>query len=346
MSVNQAHIARQLGISQRTVSAALAGTGRVSEKRRSQVLQAAQRLGYRLNSAARAQRMQRFDAVGLLLSTEEGRSYLPQGLFNGIHDALHDAGKHLAIAKLPDAELVQQGIFPRILQQWCCDGLLVNYTDRLPEGMTARLRAEAVPSIWMNRKQPTDAVYYDDFGGAEQATEHLLSLGHRRILYLDFVGAQPMDGVHYSRVDRRAGYEAAMRQAGRQALFSDSLIGTPSRDRLDALVALLSRPDRPTAILTYDAAHRVLYAAALVGLRVPADLSLMTFGDEAFGTSAQHGEMYLGRSIAQMGLPTAEVGRQAVALLQQKIDEPQRVLNSRVLPLVLQAGDSCGGIGI
>jgi LacI family transcriptional regulator len=340
--VSQAQIAQHLGISQRTVSAALSRSGRVSGRRREEILRAADELGYQLNTAARAQRTRRFDAVGLVLSEDEGRSHLPRGLFDGIHDALMRQHMHLAVAKLPDAELAAEGAFPRIVQTWCCDGLLINYTDRLPHGMEARLAGSHVPCIWINCKRPTDCVHYDDFQGSYEATRQLLALRHQRILYLDFVSSQQPQEVHYSRLDRREGYVAAMAHSGLQPVLATQWAGTPPEQRLDALVQMLSSPDRPTAILTFDSGQRVLYAAALVGLQVPRDLSIVEFSE--LRAAGAVGEGYLGRRISQAGVPTALAGERAVDLLIQKITDPARTLPPVALPLQWVEGQTTGPV--
>ena len=74
-----------------------------------------------------------------------------------------------------------------------------------------RLRALQTPAIFINVKQEFDAVHPDDLRGGEIATEHLLQLGHTRIAY---ARAAVNLKEHYSEIDRRLGYEAAMQSAG------------------------------------------------------------------------------------------------------------------------------------
>lgn len=337
-------IAAEVGVSPNTVLRVLRQENKEvwpsAIRRGEQIRSLAQRLGYMPNGSARAIRSGRFNAVGLLLSTDEGRSYLPHHLFNGIHDALLEVGMHLTVAKLPDEELTRQGIYPRILKEWCCDGLLINYTDRLPRGFERRVASNNTPCVWINRKRPTDAVYYDDYRGGYEAARHLLSLHHERVMYLDFVDtARHDDDLHYSRADRRAGYIAAMREAGLSPRLGEALVGTPIEARHTALASLLRQADRPTAILGYDAGYRVLYAAALAGLSVPADLSVMSFG-ELHGPAGQvsRGETDLGPDMTFMGLPTHRLGGAAVSYLLERIEGSTSPRDAEVLPLELMPG--------
>lgn len=339
-------IAAQVGASPNTVLRVLRGQNKEiwpSAIRRGEAVRAAARkMGYLPNGSARAMRSGRHNAVSLVLSTDAGRSYLPDGLFAGIHDALSAKGIRLIVSKLPDATLTDAHVMPVVLREWSCDGLLINYTDRVPEKMIRLLANYRIPSVWINRQSPADCVCYDDAGAAQAATRHLLALGHRRIAYLDFSPLSQWPTAHCSRADRYAGYATAMQQAGLTPACRDHVAGVPIAGRLDATVALLRGAGRPTAVLTFDAGLRLLHAAAVAGLRVPQQVSLMTFGPKDLDGNDPLGEEFHGRRLAMMCIPVAEAGRQAVAMLLRKIAAPAAALPARVLPLTLDPGDTCG----
>ena len=310
-------IARKAGVSPNTVLRVLRGENKEvwpSAIRRAEVIRdMAREIAYLPNSSARAMRRGKFNCVALVLSADQGRSYLPNELFNAIHDALAERGMRLIVSKLPDAQLTSEELVPTILKEWSCDGLLINYTDHVPQGMVELIGRYRIPSVWINCRQPVDCVYYDDFGGAMEATQHFLKLGHRRIAYLDFVTLDRPETSHYSRIDRYEGYAQAMRAAGLVPVAQGQFAGIAVPRRLEMLLKLLSSPERPTAIISYDAGERLLYAAALKGLRVPEDLSLMTFGPlYAPANEVATGENYIGKSAAVMRLTSENAGRQAV----------------------------------
>jgi DNA-binding LacI/PurR family transcriptional regulator len=119
--------------------------------------------------------------------------------------------------------------------------------------------------------------------------------------------------------------------------------GVPVEQRLEWTKQLLTGPDRPTAIVCYDGGERVLYAAGLAGLSVPKDLSIVTFSPKP--PPAQpfaRGEMYIGRDLTTVRVPTEEAGRQAVLMLLKKIENPQKALPPFVVRMELDAGDTCG----
>jgi LacI family transcriptional regulator len=338
-------VAKQAGVSPRTVTRVMRGDTKEcwpsAVARAEKIRKIARELGYRPNSSASAIRKGRFDCLGLLLSADEGRSNLPPLLLDGIHDELLKRQMHLTLAKLPDQDLVEQGAFPRILQECCCDGLLVNYTDRIPFAMLKRLDEDPVPSMWLNCKLKQDCIHYDDFQAGIDATKQLIELGHRQIAYLDFTQFHVQPDSHYSRVDRHAGYVQTMTQAGLTPTPRQQFSGIQGKARLNALLQLLQSPNRPTAIISYDAEHRVLLAAAMSGLSVPRDLSLISFDEQnPAGATDEQGENYIGIDISKMRIPTMLAGQRAVELLIEKIEHTNKVIEPCVLPLTLDAGQT------
>ncbi len=340
-------IATEVGVSTNTVLRVLRGENKEvwpsAIRRAGEIRALASQLGYLPNGSARAIRRGRFNCVSLVLSTSEGRSYLPPDLFNEIHDSLAEQNTRLIVSKLTDARLTDRDAVPSILRDWSCDGLLINYTDHIPPAMVELLERYSIPSIWLNSRQSGDCVYYDDFGGAMAATQHLIKLGHRRIDYVDFITIESPRRTHYSRIDRYEGYKQAMKLAGLLPTDRSRYADVPTSDRLNATRALLKQENRPTAVISYDSGERFLYAASLVGMEVGKDVSFITFEPKppAAATYAR-GESYFGRAIGTMRIPAEIAGRRAVEMLQQKIEEPDRKLPACVVPLELIPGDTCG----
>jgi len=305
-------IAARAGYSFQAVSQALNGTGALKDSTRTHILEVARRMGYRPNGFARAVRTGRFGNVGLLLSTVKLFSYLDDEFLDGVHDALAERNYHLTVAKLPDAELTSGERVPKLLRELAVDGLLVNYTHGIPQDMIELLKAHGVPSVWVNSRQRADCVFPDDAAAAEDATSRLLRLGHERVAFIDMFGRKTPDR-HYSIEERRAGYRRAMRAAG----LSPRVIGCDlARD--DWISTWLDARARPTAVVTYSLALcvPVIVAAERRGLRVPEDLSVITF-------ASGHAQR-VGLEPTTVRHPWRRVGEQAVAMLERKIARPHK----------------------
>ncbi|MEE9403564.1 MAG: LacI family DNA-binding transcriptional regulator [Algisphaera sp.] len=335
MVVTVQQIARETGLSQPTVSQVLNNKAqRYSADTRQRVLDTAERLGYRPNSAARSLLTGRFNCATLLMGSEYSHNMLSQGLLSGIHDELASNEMHLTLAKLPNELLTDEKYVPRLLREWTADGLLINFNAMIPPALIDLVRKYQLPSVWINSIHPADCVHPADLAGGRVATQKLLDAGHRKIGYVDynygFNDAVPPQ--HYSAVDRRAGYAQMMREMGLTAQFINAEVCLSNDQRLTHMREVLSQPDRPTAIVTVsitDAIH-VYVAAQSLGLSLPKDLSLIAFDSEAaFGRHL---------NIDAMVVPEYQEGREAVRMLMAKIAKPDETVPACVIEMPYDSG--------
>lgn len=227
-----------------------------------------------------------------------------------------------------------------------CDGYVyvnpyLEQLDRAPrfgarQGEVVSRRSNPPTMIIGARPNRVELSYVDvdNIGLAEQAVDHLVSLGHRRI---GFVGG----GLDLSNnVDRMQGFRSACRRHG--ISIDEKHVHIAGGWKLDppgvaAMTDLLRRKDRPTAIFAggYYFALDVYAACARAGLAMPADLSVVGVDDPA---SAEH----LSPPLTTMRQPLIEMGRAAVSALfetsgEQSVGRTQRTL----LPELVRRGSTC-----
>src|SRR5688572_23581049 len=347
MSVTIKEIARRTGLSIPTVGNVLGrSASRYSAETRRRVLEAAQEMGYRPNSSARAMRQGRFGCAALILSRsrQQTHSYIPPGLLDGLDDELAQHDMHLTVTRLSDEELSHDDFVPKVLRQHMADGMIVNYTHGIPAGMLELIHAHHTPAVWLNAKLAEDCVYPDEFAAARSVTQELLSLGHRRIALVHLVERLSQAGsfddnrgqMHYSAVDRAAGYVAVMSEAGLEprVLSHDRYI---ERDEvMSACRALLGSVDRPTAVLAYSENEGLALATAArtLGLEIPRDLSMVLFAPAA--------AWFAGYALSAAAVPTQEMGRRAVQMLLRKLSEPAEPCAPEAIPFSLSDRGSIG----
>ena len=328
--VTIAQIAKEAGAAKSTVSCVLNGKLKesgASALRIQQIQEVAQRLNYRPSAAARAMRTGRFNAIGLMMSAVPGRISPFIELWLGILGELHAKNLSLNVSRLPDEELTSEGFVPRMLGEWAVDGLLIDYVREAPERMVQLIRQHHIPSVWLNTRFEHDCVYPDDIAATRLATEHLLRLGHTRIAY-----RTDSPTSHYSHADRQQGYEEAMLTAGLSPWAHRSERYLDAGQRLSAARALLAKPDRPTAIITYNPEDCLPYLTAALerGMQVPRDLSLVTISTDM--------QMHTGFDVATLLIPANALGRAAVNMLLAKVQDPTKALPSVAIPFVFHAG--------
>ncbi len=342
MSITIKEIAQSTGLSIPTVGNVLGRAAhRYSEATQQRVRKAAAELGYIPNSSARAIRHGRFDCAQLVLSRskQQTHSYIPTGLLDGLDEELASHSMHLTVSRLSDEELTSQEILPKVLREHMADGMIVNYTHDIPPKMLELIRAHRTPAVWINNKLPEDCVYPDDVHAAQSATEELIRLGHRRIVLVHMNARLGRHGtlkdnwssIHYSAADRAAGYRQAMSAAGLSAriISHDEFIDEPQH--VDTCVALLRAADRPTAVLVYseNEMHALVCAARVVGLKIPGHLSVVGCMPATAWIA--------GYQVGIVAIPTVEVGRRAVRMLQEKIKTPAKVFKPEPIAYKLMA---------
>jgi DNA-binding LacI/PurR family transcriptional regulator len=337
MSVTIKEIARRTGLSIPTVGNVLGrAASRYSAETRQRVLKAAADLGYKPNASARAMRQGRFGCASLVLSRskQQTHSHIPNRLLDGLEDELAQHDMHLTVSRLTDEELITNDFVPKVLRQHMADGMIVNYTHEIPPAMLELIRAHHTPAVWLNAKLDADCVYPDDYGAAKSATEHLIKFGHKRIALVHMIAPFPWYPNfqaswrvrHYSVSDRAAGYTDAVADAGLppRIFWHDRLVG--ELEQFEACRALLSTPDRPTAMLLYSEAEvgAVVCAAKVLGLKIPQDLSILAFMPLAMTLA--------GERITNVAIPTEEQGRRAIRMLLEKLTSPEKICSAQALP--------------
>ncbi|MDX6262706.1 MAG: LacI family transcriptional regulator [Kribbellaceae bacterium] len=189
----------------------------------------------------------------------------------------------------------------------------------------ARLPLVVVDPISIAQPDVT-SVGSTNFAGGMAATQHLLSLGHRRIAYL---GGPPSSGCNQARLN---GFRGAMEAAGvsvprdyvwlREFLYEDGLAGGAD---------LLDLPEPPTAIFagSDETALGVMEAARARGLRVPEDLSVIGFDDTQVARLASPQLTTIRQPLREMGAVALRTALQLAA--GEKVDSHHVELATRLV---------------
>lgn len=152
------------------------------------------------------------------------------------------------------------------------DGVVV--LDHFDPLIAGAIRAADLPAVLLNAAPNGihPAFIPDDREGGRKAAEALLGQGHRHVI---FAGDEHNLSLHFSFADRLAGATDAMTTAG--APPPSVLQARPA----ETIAQILSMRPRPTAIIAYHAMTAIWLHQALWrhGVRVPDDMSLVTFDD-------------------------------------------------------------------
>jgi LacI family transcriptional regulator len=236
-------VAELAGVSLKTVSRVVNHETGVRPETEGRVRAAVETLGYRANDIARNLRRGRPSAtIGLVI--EDVRNPFYSAVARAVEQVARDHGHAVVIANSDEDAAAERTAAVSLLERRVT-GLLI-----VPAGRDhAYLRNEVrlgTPVVFIDRPADSiqaDEVLLDNAGGAHQAAEHLLALGHRRIA----VVADSPDIVTIA--ERLSGYRRTVEAAGLDV--DETLIRPGLHDVRDAEAAtfdLLALPDPPTAI--------------------------------------------------------------------------------------------------
>ncbi|MFS0866102.1 LacI family DNA-binding transcriptional regulator [Microbacterium sp. 179-B 1A2 NHS] len=265
-------VARAAGVSTATVSRALSGRGRISDATRVRVRAAAADLGYVVSSAASTLATGRTANIGVVVPLLD--RWFFSNVLDGIASVLAAHGYDITLYSMGDDPVQRDRVLDVSLRRGRVDGLIVLSLD-LADDELDRLLGLELPIVGLGATSARLPVLrVDDSAVARVATEHLLSLGHRRIAHIGFSRAGD-PGFDIPSL-RRAGFAAAMTDAGipdPRFAAADFTIEDGHRAAAD----LLGGPDRPSAIFAAsdEMAFGALFAARERGLDVPGDLSVI-----------------------------------------------------------------------
>ena len=269
-------VAQAAGVAIATVSAALNRSAPVSEQTRARVLAAAQQLGYSPNGIARSLRRGHTRLIALVVSDITNPFF--GALARAVETAALESGFAVIVSNTDENPQREREALQMLREQRVA-GVLLAPCGRgadYPSGLDA---IQALPLVTLDREVAglqRDFVGLDNAAAGRIVTEYLIRLGHRRI---GFVGGP----TGLANADaRRAGYEAALRAAG---LAPDATLvvngGFREEEAFDAVQPLLTRPERPTALVAANnvMALGCMQAIHALGFRCPHDLSIAGIDD-------------------------------------------------------------------
>ncbi|MGI5185817.1 LacI family DNA-binding transcriptional regulator [Dactylosporangium sp. CA-152071] len=271
-------VAQAAGVSRATVSRVINGNPRVAADVRELVDRAVERLGYRPDPVARALARGHGDVVELIVIDDEPTCFGTNPYYGrvvaGIIDGLRRSEAQMRVHVVGQADAPR--LLDRVAHTVSAGAILVN----VPAPLAAAFHAVCPRVVSMGRTAaPVPSIVPDNTTGAYAAVQLLHRNGRKRI------AAVPGPEHIADAVDRRAGYLAAVRDAGLEPITGEAgefnrTSGAEITRRL-----LAEHPDIDALFVACDLmASGALQALAAVGLRVPEDVAVIGFDDSLIAT--------------------------------------------------------------
>jgi len=312
-------VAAAAGVSPATVSRVLNGTGRVSPERAELVREAAARLGYEPFGPARALRQLLTRVWAAIVADIENPFFT--SMVRGAEDVARMEGHRLVLGN-SDEDLEKEASYIDIAIAERMAGVIIAVASTTESDLEPLLNRQ-IPVVAVDRRprqHVVDSVLVDNQLGADQATQHLLDGGSRRIACI--TGPSRLSTA----TERLQGYRDALVRNGvkvnrlhiRRADFRQM-------GGYKAARSLLESDDPPDALFVANNLMTVgaVHAIRDMELRIPGDVALVGFDDQPWTTLTSP-------QLTVVAQPTYEIGREAAQLLStaNTADGPRSVVLS------------------
>jgi DNA-binding LacI/PurR family transcriptional regulator len=330
-------IATKAGVSRATVSYVLNErntTVRISDHTRQRVMETAAELGYRRNELARAVITGKNRMLGfwVMHSTREPVVRVLAG-------AMKEADTNDYFIKMLglDNGTVDSRIIERCIE-WRLSGIIAIHAPAAAmDVLYPKIVESGIPMVIVDSQRPpvgSNHVAADGAGGVRSVVEHLVTLGHRKIVFI--AGEPDEDTISHTRAQ---GYMKAMQEMSLkkyQKVLNGYWLPEPTEHIARTLLQQpLHAEGRPTAIVcaSDNMAMVVVRTAGQMGIRVPQDISVAGFDDSAVAA------LY-NPPLTTIAQPFEEMGRLAVRKLlaatmteqeQECLEQPLHELPTRLI---------------
>jgi len=332
-------IARKLGVSQVTVSRAIAGSPLVADALRRAILSEAKRCGYLPDATNFEARMMRRRAAGLrprtnvlcaIVVDEDDPFGFGGRLLQGMNQEAHQNNCDVVMVTRLN------GALPRIVLRHQVDGMIRMLGDiELARGVLP----SPVPWVSILYDVPgADLVTVNNRSGGQALGRLLATHGHRRVAFIGpdtHLARERLEGLRLGLAT--GGGEIPARWAFlRRFVCNDA----PTRELLGEVFTRLQSDRSVTAIAAYNdfMAELTIRVAGEHGLRVPEDLSVTGFD------GVLPSRLHETKPLTTVAMPLEEIGAEAVRLVRWRLEHPNAPRRTVVLESSVIAGETLGPV--
>lgn len=333
-------IAGRLNVSRVTVSKALRGHPDISAEMTRRVKKVADELGYTPNIIARSLSSRRSSMIGLVVP--KIAHFFFGSVIEGVyHMAFENNYETILTVSLEDPERERRHL--QTLVSMRVDGIIISISQATRNlDIFSLIKKTGTPVLFLDRRpEPPlpgfNSVVVDDKGGAYKAVEQAIKVGYRKIAC---IGGNTHINIGMNRLQ---GFENAMKAHGIPVNREWIVTGGFGKNvGYDGFMQFYSSGHVPEFIfaMTYPIALGIYEATKELGLRIPQDVDLISFGDSDVSR-------VISPALSCVAQPSYELGSKAVELMLKTIAHPESAGDQHlVLPTEVVLRETCTGKSI
>lgn len=336
MAVTIRDVAALAGVSPSTVSRTCKDHRSISEETKIRVRRAMDQLGYEYSAPQEVSNIQTSRTIGIILPPSTRQTYENPFYLEAIRGISQFCNGHKYISTIitgQNSEEVMEAIQTMVSGNHV-DGFIVLYSKE-DDAIVDYLYSEGFTYVLIGKaKQFVNQTIYidnDNILAGKEATEYLISLGHKKIAYLG------SESIMVFSSDRKTGYQMALLQNDlpvdkKYCVEVDHVF----MDECKHLLEMLKSEDRPTAMVVSDDILAVSLERVCnqCGLSIPEDLSIISFNDSLFAklTSPQ---------LTSVDVNSFQLGIEAASQLINHVENPNLLATKIIVPHRIVKRDSC-----
>jgi LacI family transcriptional regulator len=328
-------IAARLNMSASTISRALSGYSRISEKTQELVKQTAVEMNYKPNQLASNLRKGRGNMIGVIIPRINRHFF--SHVIAGMEIVTNPAGYNLIICQTNEEYENEKRSLQTLINNRV-DGVIMSISSEtiddkhiqsaIDEGISVALFDRVFPNL------NVDLVVNDNFMGGYLVTKHLIDQGYKRIIH--FSG--PLRINVYA--DRLNGYKKAMEEAHLPVLDTMIFNDVITREKGEAIALELyenkNLPDAIFSVSDYSALGAMLVLKKK-GVEIPKEIGIAGFSNEPFTefiepgiTTLEQHSVEIGKSVARMLIDRIE-NKKDKQVTDSKIFQPELIIRASTL---------------
>ncbi len=308
-------IADRLKVSKVTVSKALRDHPDISSEKKDLIRETAQEMGYTPNYFARNLSSRKSNTIGLVVP-KIAHNFFATAI-ETIYSVAFDHGYEIMMAVSQEDAFYEQTHINTLLSMRV-DGLLISITEKTRDLELFNLvKKKKIPLVFFDRVihgLGFSSVTTDDRGGAYKAVKHAIDTGYTKIAHLA--------GFSYTNIgkERYAGYEDAMKENNlpiNEEWIIEGGFGEEAGYR--GFWKLFKSNNMPEVVfaVTFPVAMGMYTAAEEIGLTIPDDVDVISFGGSAYNR-------FFSPSMTYLNQPAAVLAEKAILLLIDEIKNPEQ----------------------
>lgn len=318
-------LAKNLKYAPSTISRALSDHPGISKETKEEVKRAAEKLGYTRNSVASNFRKNTTHSIGIIVPRID--IHFHSLVISGIEEMAYKRGYNVTIFQSKNS-LEREKEIVEIIQTKMLDGIIVCLSlETVQYEHFKKLKKLKVPIVFYDRvpeNYEASKIMINDFQSAFNATEHLISIGCRRIAH---IAGNPATAIFKARLD---GYKSAL--AEYNLPFEENLVKYPKElnyeEGVTSAKKLLELENKPDGIFCANdyTAVSTIQVFRKANYSIPEDIAVVGFSNYPISKIIEP-------NLTTINDRAFEMGQAAANLIIRQVEDKNEVILSETIVL-------------